>query len=502
MYLSYYHLHHMPFQISPDPRFFWRGEKHKEALAVLKYGVLNNQGFLLLTGDVGTGKTTLINTLLNSLDSETVVINISDPRLDKLDFFKVVSHSLGLDTKLRTKFDFITTFGDFLNRTHDSGKRVLLIVDEAHKLSLDSLEEIRLLSNIERQDTKLLNIFFIGQDEFNDTITRPECRALRQRVTVVHHIEPLNEKETEQYVTYRLGVAGTRRGVFTDRALKEIYRFSRGYPRLINVVCDRALLAGYTDELQTIPPKVVRECVKELRLPGEVGEATSKAVGKVLGGSLRRGLKSALWFALGLLILFLGYIIATRYYGTLFPGTAQIQTRPIPGTVGTVEPNRPSPPTTLPVQPSGENDSREVSRLTNRKDKVEAIPDKANLKTGGTSTLRAGATWVIPFGYDTNELPPQSLARLDELAERLLQKTELNIVIKGYTDSIGGNEYNRNLSAFRANVVKGYLSGKGVNPARMSAMGVGDAAPQKPNTTPEGRAANRRVEIEVVPPKP
>jgi general secretion pathway protein A len=320
----------------------------------------------------------------------------------------------------------------------------------------------------------------------------------------------LNEKETKQYVKYRLGVAGTRKEVFTDRALKEVYKFSRGYPRLINIVCDRALLAGYTDDLQTIPPKVVRECVRDLRLPGEVGEATPKPMAKRLGGNLRRAQKAAIWLALGLLILFLGNIIATRfleapvadlrkYYRTLFPGTDQTQARPVPGTVGTVEPGLVSPPTAVPLQPSNENPSHQASQPTDQKDRIERIVSQANIKTEGASTLRVGATWVIPFGNDTNELPPQSLARLDELAEHLLQKTELNIVIKGYTDSIGGNEYNRNLSAFRANVVKSYLSGKGVNPARMRAMGMGDASPQMPNTTPEGRAANRRVEIEAVP---
>jgi general secretion pathway protein A len=321
-------------------------EKSTRNLAVLKYGVLNNQGFLLLTGDVGTGKTTLINTLLNSLDSETVVINVSDPRLDKLDFFKLVSQSLGLDTKLRTKFDFITTFGDFLYRAHDSGKRVLLIIDEAHKLSLDSLEEIRLLSNIERQDTKLLNIFFIGQDEFNDTDHRPECRALRQRVTIVHHIEPLNGNETEQYVKYRLSVAGAQKVIFTDRALKEVYRFSRGYPRLINIVCDRALLAGYSDDLKTIPPKVIRECVKNLRLPGEVEETTSKAMTKRLGVSLRRAKKAAIWLAWGYLFYF-GYHRHQIPWGLsqICENTTDSVPVPIrpdstsPRTVGTVEPS-------------------------------------------------------------------------------------------------------------------------------------------------------------------
>ncbi len=204
-----------------------------------------------------------------------------------------------------------------------------MIIDEAQKLSLDSLEEIRLLSNIERQDTKLLNIFFIGQDEFNDTIMRPECRALRQRVTIVHHIEPLNEKETVEYVKYRLSVAGTQQVIFTDRALKEIYRFSRGYPRLINIICDRALLAGYTDDLQTIPPKIIRECARDLRLPGEAGQQTSKEAARRLRPSLRRATKAAIWLALVLLIVLSGYVIASRflgdpvtssrkYYGTLF----------------------------------------------------------------------------------------------------------------------------------------------------------------------------------------
>jgi general secretion pathway protein A len=506
MYLSYYHLSHMPFQISPDPRFLWLGEKHQEALSVLKYGVLNNQGFLLLTGDVGTGKTTLINALVNSLGSDIIVINVTDPRLDKLDFFKLVGHSLGLDAKMRTKFDFITTFGDFLHRAHDSGKRILLIIDEAQKLSRDSLEEIRLLSNIERQDTKLLNIFFIGQEEFNDTITHPECRALRQRVTIVHHIEPLNEKETVQYVKYRLGVAGTQEAVFTDRALQELYRFSRGYPRLINIVCDRALLAGYTDDLETIPPKVIRECVRDLRLPGEAGERTPKAVVKRLGVSLQRAPKAAILLGLGLVMLCSGYVVATRflggpaaglqkYYGTLFGGAGRSQTQP-----ATQGASLSSPPDDLPVKPPGEIDSRQASQPADRRDKHEG--SQANVKFPGTSTPHADAKWVIPFGYDTNELPPESLARLDELTGCMLQRTDLDVVIKGYTDSSGSSEYNQNLSTFRANVVKSYLAGKGINPSRMRTTGMGGASPLMPNTTPEGRAANRRVEIEAVARKP
>jgi len=496
----------MPFQINSDPRFLWLGEKHKEALAVLKYGVINNQGFLLLTGDVGTGKTTLINALVNSLDSDTFVINVRDPRLDKLDFFKLVTHSLGLEAKVRTKFDFITSFGNFLHQAHEDQKTVLLIIDEAQKLSLDSLEEIRLLSNIERQETKLLTIFFIGQDEFNDTITQSECRALRQRITIVHHIEPLNEKETVEYVNYRLDMAGAQRAIFTGGALKEIYRFSKGYPRLINIICDRALLIGYTDELQTIPPKTIRECVKELRLPGEAGEHTFKEAARRLGSNIRRIPKAALWLSLAFLIVFFGYITASKFLGkptgSLFGLADRSQARSASGTAETMKPSPSSPSTDLSAQPKKETDSRQASKPTGQEEKVQGTGSPTDVKTSRTDIFPEGSKWVIPFGYDTNELPPETLAKLDELARQLLLKTDFNIVIKGYTDSIGGNEYNRSLSAFRANVVKSYLTGKGIHPTRIKTMGMGDAAPLKPNTTSEGRAANRRVEIEVEAKKP
>ena len=330
----------MPFQISPDPRFLWLGEQHKEALAVLKYGVLNNQGFLLLTGDVGTGKTTLINALVNSLGPDTLFINVVDPRLDKLDFFKLVGRSFGLEAKLTTKFDFLMAFKDFLYRAHDSNKNVLLIIDEAQKLSLGSLEEIRLLSNIERQERKLLNVFFIGQEEFNDILIRPECRALRQRITVVHNIKALNETETAQYVKYRLRIVGAQRQIFTDKALKKIYAFSRGYPRLINIICDQALLTGYAEELQTIDHKIVHECTKDFRLPGE-WQQKSREVTQGTRTSLRRAKRAAIFAGLVLILILSGYIFTSKflgdhwshlrkYYGTLF------------GAIGRDLPERPS----------------------------------------------------------------------------------------------------------------------------------------------------------------
>jgi general secretion pathway protein A len=513
MYLSHYKLQSMPFQISPDPRFLWLGQKHKEALAVLRYGVLNNQGFLLLTGDVGTGKTTLINTLVNSLGPETLFINVTDPRLDKLDFFRLVAHSFGLEAKLTTKFDFLISFENFLHRAHDSKKNVLLIIDEAQKLSFDSLEEIRLLSNLERQDTKLLNVFFIGQKEFNDTLVRPECRALRQRITIVHHIEPLNERETLEYVKYRLSVAGTQRQVFTDKALKKIHAFSRGYPRLINIICDRALLDGYSMDLQTIDHKIINESARELSLPREMGQQTLREVVQQTRTRLRRATTTAIFAALVLFFTASGYVVASRflvdhgfnlrkYYETFFNTAGRDLPEHPPGKTETQKTDRSSPPAPLLSQSSSEANTLRDPESDSQKEKTLGIGSSAGLETSEQVNPFQESRLVIPFGYDTNDLPPEILAKLDELARYLLMKTDSDILIRGYTDALGNKEYNRNLSSFRANVVKSYLAGKGISPTRMRAIGMGDAAPRMSNTTPEGRGANRRVEIELVDHKP
>jgi general secretion pathway protein A len=509
MYLSHYGLNQMPFQISPDPKFLWLGEKHREALAVLKYGVMNNQGFLLLTGDVGTGKTTLINALVNSLGSDTFFINVSDPRLDKLDFFKLVAQSFGLEGTLGSKLDFFMSFKRFLHKAYDSKKKVLLIVDEAQKLSLDSLEEIRLFSNIERQDSKLLNIFFVGQNEFNDILIQPECRALRQRITIVHHIEPLNQKETGEYVKYRLSVAGSQQEIFTARALAKIHSFTKGYPRLINIVCDRAMLTAYSRDRQAIGPKIIRECSKELSIPAELRQEPHK-VAEGIRNSLRRVAKVATLAILVLVCSLAGYVIVSgfrgdhglnlrRYYGLLFPSEDRglpegSATNGVPKATAPSSPPAPSPAHS-PPRGSATERTTEASERADVTLGKEGPPDFA---TSEQDDLFRESKLVVPFGYNANDLPPEILPKLDGLARFMLRKPDAEIVIRGYTDALGDADYNRNLSAFRANVVKSYLIGKGVSPSRMKVLGMGGANPSMSNRTSEGRSANRRVEIELV----
>ncbi len=269
MYRSHYNIRERPFEISTDTRFLWMGEKHKEALAMLKYGVLARKGFLLLTGDVGTGKTTLVNALMESLNENTLVANITDPLLEPIDFFNFIAASFGMEERFDNKVDFLLRFAEFLRQENAAGKNVLLILDEAHRFSKDLLEQFRLLSNIELPEKKLINMFLVGQNEFNRTLMSTDCRALRQRITLTYNIKPLSEAETLEYIRHRLKVAGTEAEIFHRKAVGEVYRFSQGYPRLINIICDHALLTGFVRQANKITPTIIKECSQELCLMGD-----------------------------------------------------------------------------------------------------------------------------------------------------------------------------------------------------------------------------------------
>lgn len=215
MYLEYYKLNTKPFQITTDPRFLWLGENHKEALAVLKYGIMDNRGLVLLTGDVGIGKTTLINALIEGLGDDVIVASLPDPNLDLIDLLTFIAKSFGIEKDITSKGEFLSYFNDFLKNTFQKNKKALLIIDESQKLRHDTLEEIRLLSNIEQSGTKLLNIFLVGQNEFNDILWEERNRALRQRITVRYGIHPLSKSDTSNYINHRLKIAGSQKPIFT-----------------------------------------------------------------------------------------------------------------------------------------------------------------------------------------------------------------------------------------------------------------------------------------------
>lgn len=278
MYREHYGLMRLPFEMTPDPSMLYLGEAHREGLATLVYAVQAGKGFVVLTGEVGTGKTTLLHSLLGQLDAGTASAFIFNPRLEPLDFFRVLFDEYQIEEKCETKADYLLALNHFLIDRLSRDEKTVLIIDEAQQLPPTMLEEVRLLSNLETPTAKLLQIMLVGQPELNDILARPELRQLRQRVVLRHHLRPFDAQEMESYIEERLSLAGyTGKGIFDRSAKREVYRVTAGVPRLVNVVCDGALLAGYAKAVESVGSGIVREVANDLGLTGEEGEFEAKA---------------------------------------------------------------------------------------------------------------------------------------------------------------------------------------------------------------------------------
>jgi type II secretory pathway predicted ATPase ExeA len=269
MYLTYYNLEEMPFQINTDPKFIWLGKTHREALAFLKYGALFKKGSVLITGDLGTGKTTLVNVLLEHFDKNIITAYIANPIMEAPDFLNCIGNEFNIEMKFGDKEDFLVHLSRFLNKCDSENKKVILIIDEAHRLSQELLDLMQCLSDKKWQEKGLLNIVFVGQDEFIDIISDKKNLDLKQNITTNFHINPLKRSEISEYILYRLNIAGSVKSIFTAGAIDEIFSFSKGYPRLINIMCDHALLAGHAKGVNTIDRETIKECADELHLWAE-----------------------------------------------------------------------------------------------------------------------------------------------------------------------------------------------------------------------------------------
>ena len=267
MYRDFYGLVRDPFEMTPDPSFLVLSPAHREGLAMLHYALDARKGFVALTGEVGTGKTTLVHALLSQLKSSMPSAFIFNPRLEPLDFLRMLFDEFQIEHECRTKADFLMTLNHFLIDSLRRDQIALLIIDEAQTLSPEMLEEVRLLSNLETPTSKLLQIMLVGQPELNDMLDRPELRQLRQRIVLRHHLVPFGPEDLDRYVDERLRLAGyTGKGIFKRSARKELFAVTGGVPRLINVVCDSALLLGYSRQQQVIGEDIIREAAVELRL--------------------------------------------------------------------------------------------------------------------------------------------------------------------------------------------------------------------------------------------
>jgi len=267
MYTSFFGLNEKPFSITPDPRYLFLSERHGEALAHLVYGVTESGGFIQLTGEVGTGKTTLVRSLLlNKMPDNADVAVVLNPQLSVIEFLATICEELHIDVPHNK--GSIKALTDALNRhllsAHAEGRRTILVVDEAQNLTPAVLEQVRLLTNLETAKQKLLQIILIGQEELRDLLARNDLRQLAQRITGRYHLEPLSRDETSSYVEHRLKVAGALGEVFDTGAKKEVFRLSQGVPRLINVICDRALLGAYAQESRRVNPRLIRQAAAEV----------------------------------------------------------------------------------------------------------------------------------------------------------------------------------------------------------------------------------------------
>ena len=253
--------------MTPDPAFLYLGDAHREGLATLLYGIQSGKGFVVLTGEVGTGKTTLLHALLGQLDSDTESAFLFNPRLDTLDFFAILFDELGIETPCETKGEYLLALNRFLLARLEKSQATILIIDEAQNLSPEMLEEIRLLSNLETATSKLIQILLVGQPELNELLARPELRQLRQRVALRHELRPFDAEETSDYIEQRIRRAGfTGRQIFKKSGMREVFRVSEGTPRVINILCDSALLHGYSRDLKTLDAGAVREAANDLGL--------------------------------------------------------------------------------------------------------------------------------------------------------------------------------------------------------------------------------------------
>jgi len=302
MYKEHFDFTSSPFSIAPDPHYLYMSERHREALAHLLYGIRSESGFVLLTGEVGTGKTTISRCLLEQVPDDTDIAFIFNPKLTAVELLATICEEFGINPHENQKSIkvFVDHINSFLLRSHARGRKAVLVIDEAQNLSVDVLEQIRLLTNLETNERKLLQIIMLGQPELKEMLLRSELRQLAQRITARYHLDPLTEREVGAYVAHRLAIAGGRGKVFPAVTIKLLYQLSKGTPRLINIICDRALLGAYVQDKDQVDITTLKKAAQEVL--GDIGHQP------------QRKSKMSYWSVAALVLFFSGSVVATGYY--------------------------------------------------------------------------------------------------------------------------------------------------------------------------------------------
>jgi len=297
MYKRFYNLQRNPFEITPDPSFLFATKKHNEALAALYYGVKRRKGFVVMTGEVGTGKTLLVRCLLQVLHRANVAYAyVFNPRLSPMEFLQYIAGDFRISTAGKSKSDLLLDLSSFVISRHQRNLTTVLVVDEAHHLSADVLEEVRLLTNLETPQEKLLQILLIGQPELDETLDSTNLRQLKQRIALRSHLDALDLEETRGYIHCRLQLAGNTNPdeLFPLDTIVELHRQSHGYPRLINTLCENALIHGYAKQARSIAPAVIEEIAADFRLNVERGSTAEQLMPGEPSGEIEQAARTLL----------------------------------------------------------------------------------------------------------------------------------------------------------------------------------------------------------------
>ena len=266
MYTAFFKLNEDPFRLNPDPKFLYLSKMHARAKTYLDFAVWNRDGFVVITGEIGSGKTTVLNRVLTVLNRDVNIAKIHQTQLDENQLLHSILYEFGLKTKETGKVNLINILNNYLISQNQKNQKVLLVIDEAQNLSAKGLEELRLLSGLETDSTKLINIILVGQPELRDMLDSSELEQLAQRIRLRFHLKPLPKEEIKDYILYRLKQAGSKnQELFEDEVFPYIYRYTGGIPRLINVLCDTALIVAYADNLSVVSVPVIKEAIKELQ---------------------------------------------------------------------------------------------------------------------------------------------------------------------------------------------------------------------------------------------
>ncbi len=544
MYTNFFGFSVKPFELTPDPRFLYLNEGLRETVATLVYGISERRGFIIITGEPGTGKTTLLNAVMDQFDEKIRVALISNTSLAFEDMLHVALVELNLaQTEERlNKRKAIQRLNDFSLRQNENGGNVALIIDEAQNLNRHSLENLRLLSNLQTPRHNLIQIVLAGQPELDVTLQKPQLRQLVQRIGLRSRTTPLNEKDAYDYIQHRLKTAGYEGPpLFGNRAKKLIWSYSHGIPRTINIICDNSLLAGYALERKRIDSAIVEEAIRDLsgksfaesfENPAETGQndrifqigihednihkaaPAGEDQPDTNEGKTRKS-----------------YIMSEYLRRLFFPNTKRFNKLEKTNGQAKIVDDVESESAVAVKKYIRSGASLFIALIvmllliagirffkSDNKDPVAVYQNGAALKSdtekaallpsGNLSFAKADAEklpslslsddpLVIYFNNNSFEISDESIETLNRLTKFIIDKQEAKLIITGYTDSTGSKSYNDAISRRRAETVKNYLINKGVKLSKIYTKGLGAQDFVASNETENGRKLNRRVEIEL-----